>query len=68
MTRELSDGNRVWGLLQLDELLIDKGRFVVHNDIGVKWTVLGLAFDGLSAGPINLVLDQKDGKEVSTYP
>jgi hypothetical protein len=38
VTRQFTDGDVVWGFLQLDDLLIDKVTFFVDDKVGVQGT------------------------------
>lgn len=38
--------------MELDELLVNKDRLVVDNDVGIQGTVFWFAFDGLSVGQV----------------
>jgi len=52
MPRQLTHGHSVRGFLQLDDLLIDKGRLFVNDDVGVHRAVLLLSLvDGGIAPP-----------------
>lgn len=41
MARELSDGNHIGRLLQLDRLLVHERALVVHNHVRVERAILG---------------------------
>ena len=48
MPWQLSDRYGIWGLLQLDDLLVDKAAFLMDNHVGIERTLLWLARDGLT--------------------